>query len=78
MIASFRTTFGCVLKALLTNPILSLSELLRSFLDPQSIEFSSSIFNDIGQLGKMVKGVPLKLRFEVSSFELTIGKTKYF
>jgi hypothetical protein len=59
------------LKGLLTNPILSLSELLRSFLDPQSIEFSSSIFNEIGQLGKMVKGVPLKLRFEVMAKKMT-------
>ena len=42
-----------------------MSKLLRSFLDPQSIEFSSSIFNDITSIGKMVKGVPLKLRLEV-------------
>jgi hypothetical protein len=50
---------------LLSNPILSLSELLRSFLDPQSIEFSSSVFNDISSIGKIVKGVPFKLRLEV-------------
>jgi hypothetical protein len=37
---------------------------MRTFLDPQSIEFSSSIFNDISNIGKMVKGVPLKLRLE--------------
>jgi hypothetical protein len=41
-----------------------MSQLIKSFLDPQSIEFSSSIFNDIQNLGKMVKGVPLKLRVE--------------
>jgi hypothetical protein len=41
-----------------------MSQLIKSFLDPQSIEFSSSIFNDIQNLGKIVKGVPLKLRVE--------------
>lgn len=42
-----------------------MSQLLRSFLDPKSIEFSSSIFNDITNLSKIVKGVPYKLRLEV-------------
>ncbi len=51
-------------QSLITNPILSLSQLIRSFLDPNSIEFGSSIFNDISNLGKMVKGVPYKLRLE--------------
>ena len=41
-----------------------MSQLIRSFLDPNSIEFGSSIFNDITNLGKIVKGVPLKLRLE--------------
>jgi hypothetical protein len=45
-----------------------MSQLLRSFLDPKSIEFSSSIFNDISNLGKIVKGVPYKLRLEVIIF----------
>jgi hypothetical protein len=44
-----------------------MSQLLRSFLDPKSIEFGSSIFNDISNLGKIVKGVPLKLRLEVTN-----------
>ena len=51
-------------QSLITNPILSLSQLIRSFLDPNSIEFGSSIFNDISNLSKMVKGVPYKLRLE--------------
>jgi hypothetical protein len=42
-----------------------MSQLIRSFLDPQSTDFSSSIFNDITNLSKIVKGVPYKLRFEV-------------
>jgi hypothetical protein len=42
-----------------------MSQLIKSFLDPQSIEFSSSIFNDINNLRlKIVKGVPYKLRIE--------------
>lgn len=49
---------------MLNNQKLALSELIRTFLDPQSIEFSSSIFNDITNIGKIVKGVPLKLRLE--------------
>ena len=44
-----------------------MSQLIRSFLDPKSIEFSSSIFNDITNLSKIVKGVPYKLRFEVGN-----------
>ena len=48
--------------------MLAKSQLLRSFLDPNSIEFSSSIFNEITNLGKIVKGVPYKLRVEVSTY----------
>jgi hypothetical protein len=61
---SVKNDFAKYLQSLLTNPILSMSQLLRSFLDPQSIEFGSSMFNDITNLGKMVKGVPYKLRME--------------
>ena len=41
-----------------------MSQLLKSFLDPHHIEFSSSILNDINSLRKIVKGVPYKLRVE--------------
>lgn len=62
---SYKLTFNNMFfQSLITNPILSLSQLIRSFLDPNSIEFGSSIFNDISNLGKMVKGVPYKLRLE--------------
>ena len=62
---SIKDDFAKYLQSLLTNPILCMSQLLKSFLDPHSIEFSSSIFNDITNLGKIVKGVPYKLRLEV-------------
>ncbi|CAF0709444.1 unnamed protein product [Brachionus calyciflorus] len=61
---SVKNDFAKYLQSLLTNPILSMSQLIKSFLDPNSIEFSSSIFNDITNIGKMVKGVPYKLRVE--------------
>ncbi len=61
---SVKMEFSKYLQGLITNPILSMSQLVRSFLDPSSTEFGSSIFNDITSLGKIVKGVPLKLRFE--------------
>lgn len=73
---SIKLDFTKYLQCLITNPILSYSQLIRSFLDPNSIEFGSSIFNDISNLGKMVKGVPLKLRLErgqsLDSFLLTL------
>lgn len=56
-----------------------MSQLIKSFLDPHSIEFSSSIFNDISNIGKIVKGVPYKLRVErgqsLDSFLLYLVKT---
>jgi len=61
---SVKNDFSKYLQSLITNPILALSQLIRSFLDPHSIEFSSSIFNDITNLSKIVKGVPYKLRLE--------------
>jgi len=61
---SVKLDFSKYLQSLITNPILSMSQLIRSFLDPSSTEFGSSIFNDITSLGKIVKGVPLKLRLE--------------
>lgn len=48
----------------MSNPILAKSKLIKSFLDPNRIEFNSSIFNNITNIGKMVKGVPYKLRVE--------------
>lgn len=65
---SIRGELARYLQSLLNNPTLSLSELIRSFLDPQSTEFDSSIFNDISNIGKKVKEVPLKLRLEVCIF----------
>lgn len=61
---SVKNDFTKYLQSLMTNPILSMSQLIQSFLDPNSIEFGSSIFNDITSLGKIVKGVPNKLRIE--------------
>lgn len=61
---SVKNDFTKYLQSLITNPILSMSQLIQSFLDPNSIEFGSSIFNDITNLGKIVKGVPNKLRIE--------------
>lgn len=52
------------IKSLLANPILAKSKLIKSFLDPTRIEFNSSLLNNITNLGKMVKGVPYKLRVE--------------
>jgi hypothetical protein len=69
---SIKDDFAKYLQSLLTNPILCMSQLLRSFLDPHSIEFSSSIFNDITNLGKIVKGVPYKLRLEVILLKIII------
>lgn len=48
----------------MSNPILSKSKLIKSFLDPARIEFNSSLLNNITNIGKMVKGVPYKLRVE--------------
>lgn len=61
---SVKKDFAKYLQSLLSNPILSMSQLIKSFLDPNSTDFSSSIFNDITNIGKMVKGVPYKLRVE--------------
>ncbi|RNA09819.1 sorting nexin-14 isoform X1, partial [Brachionus plicatilis] len=61
---SVKKDFAKYLQSLLSNPILSMSQLIKSFLDPNSTDFSSSIFNDITSIGKMVKGVPYKLRVE--------------
>ena len=61
---SIKDDFAKYLQSLLANPILSMSQLIKSFLDPHSIEFSSSIFNEISNFGKTLKGVPYKLRVE--------------
>lgn len=61
---SIQNDFERYIQSLLTNPILAKSKLIKSFLDPSQIEFNSSLLNNITNLGKMVKGVPYKLRVE--------------
>lgn len=63
MLVFIDVTYGFI-KSLLANPILAKSKLIKSFLDPTRIEFNSSLLNNITNLGKMVKGVPYKLRVE--------------